>query len=563
MWALLLCYDKAMSIDPIQEHREQEAEDLARILAERYGLGYVNLGAVIIKNTALHMIDEEVARRVNIVLFDIDRHTIKLAVQTPNNPELQSIIDSLREKSFDVEVYLASEFSIKKALEVYKETQHTTVMQGGALGISEETVKKYMTQTKQIKDVTRIVEEIKQENSPHATSQIAEVVMGCAVGLGISDVHIEPEEFSVRVRYRLDGVLYDVANISHEAYRKMLARLKLMAGIKLNVTAEAQDGRFTIHVSDINIEVRVSIVPSVYNQSVVMRLLNPKSISVPLEALGMDEVFYSIMMEEIKKPNGMLVTTGPTGSGKTTTLYATLKKLLSPEIKIITIEDPIEYHVAGIAQTQIDHSKGYDFAAGLRAAVRQDPDVVMVGEIRDNETATVAVEAALTGHLVLSTLHTNSAAGAIPRFIDIGVNPKILPSSLNFMIGQRLVRRLCPHCREQYVPVGYEADALAREFPEIQKYRPSITYTGVLFRPKGCEACNDIGFKGRVSIYEGIRMDRAIEQMIANNPSEREIVEAARPQALLSMRQDGIVKAIQGVTALSEIADAVGLSDSR
>ncbi|HXK37762.1 MAG TPA: GspE/PulE family protein [Candidatus Paceibacterota bacterium] len=552
-----------MGIDPIIEHREREAEDLAQILAERYKLGYVNLNAIIIKNTALHLIDEETARRARVVIFDLDGHTAHIAAQTPNNPELQGIIAFLKTHGLDSEIFLASEFAITKALEVYKETQHTTATTGGALGISEETVRKYSSVVKQIKDVTGALEEIKKQNSPHATSQIAEIVMGCAVALGISDIHIEPEEFSVRIRYRLDGILYDVANISSEAYRKMLARLKLMSGIKLNVTAEAQDGRFTIHLGDTNIEVRVSIVPSTYNQSIVMRLLNPKSINVPLEALGMDEVFYKIMLEEISKPNGMIVTTGPTGSGKTTTLYATLKKLLDPEIKIITIEDPVEYHVTGIAQTQIDHSKGYDFAAGLRAAVRQDPDVVMVGEIRDNETASVAVEAALTGHLVLSTLHTNSAAGAIPRFIDIGVNPKILPSSLNFMIGQRLVRKLCPNCKEAYVPEGYEAEALAREIPEITKYRPDLKYSGQLYRPKGCEVCSGIGFKGRISIYEGIRMDRAIEAIIAKNPSEHEIVEAAKPQGLLSMRQDGIVKAINGVTALSEVADAVGLIDSR
>lgn len=558
-----VCYYVSMSIDPIIDHREREAEDLAQILAERYQLGYVNLNAIIIKNTALHLIDEETARKARVVIFDIDGHTAHVAVQTPNNPALPGIIDFLKSHSIDTEIFLASEYAITKALEVYKETQHTTASTAGALGVSEETIRKYSSVVKQIKDVTAALDDIKKQNSSHATSQIAEIVMGCAVALGISDIHIEPEEFSVRIRYRLDGILYDVANISSEAYKKMLARIKLMSGIKLNVTAEAQDGRFTIHIGDTNIEVRVSIVPSTYNQSIVMRLLNPKSINVPLEALGMDEVFYKIMLEEISKPNGMIVTTGPTGSGKTTTLYATLKKLLDPEIKIITIEDPVEYHVAGIAQTQIDHAKGYDFAAGLRAAVRQDPDVVMVGEIRDNETATVAVEAALTGHLVLSTLHTNSAAGAIPRFIDIGINPKILPSSLNFMIGQRLVRRLCPNCKEAYIPEGYEADALAREIPEIIKYRPNLKYEGKLYRPKGCEVCSGIGFKGRVSIYEGIRMDRAIEAIIAKNPSEHEIVETAKPQGLLSMRQDGIVKAINGVTALSEVADAVGLSDSR
>lgn len=542
---------------------EREAEDLAQILAERYGYGYVNLKSIIIKSTALHLIDEEVAKRVKIIAFDIEGKVVRIATQSPNNQDLDAIINSIKGRGYEVEIYLASEFGIEKAIEVYKETQHTTAMKGGALGISEEIISRYMSITKQISDVTKFVEEIKRMDNAHAISEITEVVMGCGVALSVSDIHIEPEEFSVRIRYRLDGILYDVVNISHEAYRKMLNRIKLMSYIKLNVTSEAQDGRFTINLDDTKIEVRVSIVPSAYNQSIVMRLLNPKSISVPLEELGMDEVFYNIMLDEIKKPNGMIITTGPTGSGKTTTLYATLKKLLTSEIKIITIEDPIEYHVKGVAQTQIDHSKGYDFAAGLRAAVRQDPDVVMVGEIRDKETATVAIEAALTGHLVLSTIHTNSAAGAIPRFIDIGVNPKILPSSLNFIIGQRLVRRLCPFCKEKYEPLDFEKKIIEKELPEILKYRPNTKYEGVLYKSKGCDKCNGIGYKGRISIYEGIRMDKNIESVMGNNPSEREIIEISKPQGLLNMRQDGIIKSINGITSLSEVTDAVGISDSR
>jgi type II secretory ATPase GspE/PulE/Tfp pilus assembly ATPase PilB-like protein len=235
----------------------------------------------------------------------------------------------------------------------------------------------------------------------------------------------------VKVRYRLDGILQDVVIITPENYKKVLARIKLLAGVKLNLVHQAQDGRFTIKISGVDVEVRTSILPAAYAESVVMRILNPKSISVPLEELGMDEYFYQIMVDQINKPNGLILTTGPTGSGKTTTLYACLKKLRSPQVKIITIEDPIEYHLDGISQTQIDHEKGYDFSHGLRAAVRQDPDVIMVGEIRDEETASVAIDSALTGHLVFSTLHTNNAAGAIPRLVDIGKNTEPRNNPLN------------------------------------------------------------------------------------------------------------------------------------
>jgi type II secretory ATPase GspE/PulE/Tfp pilus assembly ATPase PilB-like protein len=269
------------------------------------------------------------------------------------------------------------------------------------------------------------------------------------------------------------------------------------------------------------------------------------------------------MVDQIAKPNGLILTTGPTGSGKTTTLYACLKKLRNPQIKIITIEDPIEYHLDGISQTQVDPDKGYNFSSGLRAAVRQDPDVIMVGEIRDEETASVAIDSALTGHLVFSTLHTNNAAGAIPRLIDIGVNPKIISSALNITIGQRLVRRLCLHCREQYVPEGKDKEVLLREFPEIKKYSPKIELPEMLWRPTGCDKCSFTGYKGRISIYEGILMDRAVEEILRENPSEREIKEASRPQGLLDMRQDGIIKTINGVTSFSEIERAVGLDESR
>jgi type II secretory ATPase GspE/PulE/Tfp pilus assembly ATPase PilB-like protein len=277
----------------------------------------------------------------------------------------------------------------------------------------------------------------------------------------------------------------------------------------------------------------------------------------------MDSYFYQIMVDQINKPNGLILTTGPTGSGKTTTLYACLKKLRSPQIKIITIEDPIEYHLDGISQTQIDHDKGYDFSHGLRAAVRQDPDVIMVGEIRDEETASVAIDSALTGHLVFSTLHTNNAAGAIPRLIDIGVNPKIISSALNIAIGQRLVRRLCKFCKEEYIPEGKEADVLAREYPEIKKYRPELELPEKLWRPVGCDKCSFTGYKGRVSIYEGILMDRAVEAILRENPSEREIKDASKPQGILDMRQDGLVKCIGGVTTIAEIERAVGLEEGR
>ena len=546
-----------------EQLREKEAEALAQILAERYDIPYVDLSRTIIDNSAIRLIPEASARDAKIVVFQTNMKNASIAIQTPNNEKLKPIIEELEREGFTASLFLASEFGIQRAWDVYKEVSLAKAETAGVISVSDETMQKYVSLIHTIADIKKIVLDAVASSSAHALSTVVEIILGGAVATGVSDVHIEPEKEVVRVRYRLDGILQDVVDLNPTDYKKVLSRIKLLAGVKLNLVHEAQDGRFTIKIQDTDVEVRTSILPAAYAESVVMRILNPKSISVPLEELGMDEYFYKIMVDQISKPNGLILTTGPTGSGKTTTLYACLKKLRSPQIKIITIEDPIEYHLDGISQTQVDHDKGYDFNNGLRAAVRQDPDVIMVGEIRDEETASVAIDSALTGHLVFSTLHTNNAAGAMPRLIDIGVNPKIISSALNIAIGQRLVRRLCKICKEAYIPEGKEKDALLREVPEIQKYRPNIAYPTQLYRPVGCEKCTFTGYKGRVSIYEGILMDRAIEEILRENPSEREIKEAAKPQGILDMRQDGIVKCISGMTSLAEIERAVGLDESR
>ncbi len=546
-----------------EQLREKEAEALAQILAERYDIPYVDLSRTIIDNSAIRLIPEASARDAKIVVFQTNMKNASIAIQTPNNEKLKPIIEELEREGFTASLFLASEFGIQRAWDVYKEVSLAKAETAGVISVSDETMQKYVSLIHTIADIKKIVLDAVASSSAHALSTVVEIILGGAVATGVSDVHIEPEKEVVRVRYRLDGILQDVVDLNPTDYKKVLSRIKLLAGVKLNLVHEAQDGRFTIKIQDTDVEVRTSILPAAYAESVVMRILNPKSISVPLEELGMDEYFYKIMVDQISKPNGLILTTGPTGSGKTTTLYACLKKLRSPQIKIITIEDPIEYHLDGISQTQVDHDKGYDFNHGLRAAVRQDPDVIMVGEIRDEETASVAIDSALTGHLVFSTLHTNNAAGAMPRLIDIGVNPKIISSALNIAIGQRLVRRLCKICKEAYIPEGKEKDALLREVPEIQKYRPNIAYPTQLYRPVGCEKCTFTGYKGRVSIYEGILMDRAIEEILRENPSEREIKEAAKPQGILDMRQDGIVKCISGMTSLAEIERAVGLDESR
>lgn len=555
-------FDDAKQAQDFDSFKRKEADDLAQILSVRYSLPYVNLTSVIIDQNALTLIPEGLARKGELVAFALQKTKLTVAVLSPHNPELVGILEMLKQAGYHVDLNIASKYGIEHAWETYKELSHAKAETRGVVSISDDTIKKYIDGIHSIDDIRALIEDAARDADIHSISRVVEIILGGGVATDVSDIHIEPEESVVRVRFRLDGVLHNVADLANADYKKVLSRIKLLAGVKLNVIHEAQDGRFTIKIHGIDVEVRTSILPAAYMESVVMRILNPKSISVPMEELGMSESLLNIIKDQITRPNGLVLTTGPTGSGKTTTLYAILKKLRSPEVKIITIEDPIEYHLEGISQSQVDNNAGYTFANGLRTAVRQDPDIILVGEIRDGETAGIAIDSALTGHLVFSTLHTNNAAGAIPRLIDLGVNPKVLSSSINIILAQRLVRKLCSVCKEQYTPTGHEKDFLDREMPRITELS-GVPYPTTLWRPKGCPACTSIGFKGRISIYEGILMDTAIEDVIRGNPSEHEIVAAAYKQNMMSMRQDAIMKSIAGITSLDEIERVVGFDESR
>ncbi|HRH22766.1 MAG TPA: GspE/PulE family protein, partial [Candidatus Paceibacterota bacterium] len=414
-------------------------------------------------------------------------------------------------------------------------------------------------QVKTIEDVQKIIGEIIKLKKGLRISKILEIVLSGALSIKASDIHIEPEEKYVRLRYRLDGVLTNIVDFDLETYGLLLSRIKLLSGLKLNVKSEAQDGRFSIKISEGDIEIRTSILPGAYSESIVLRILNPKSIQVPLEELGIPQKLLSVILKQITRPNGMILTTGPTGSGKTTTLYAFLKKIHSPDVKIITIEDPIEYHLPGIVQTQVESEKNYTFSEGLRSTLRQDPDVIMIGEIRDNETAQIAVNSSLTGHLVFSTLHTNSAAGSFPRLIDLGVNPRIISSAINITLAQRLVRKLCPHCKQK-------VEMTAEEKTKIESILDSITDKNEIpaehasrFKPVGCEKCHMTGYIGRIGIYEGILTDENINKAIEYSTSEADIQKAASTQGILTMSQDGIIKVLSGTTSLEELERVIDL----
>jgi len=411
---------------------------------------------------------------------------------------------------------------------------------------------------KEIKNVSDFRKKIEISLKGRVT-EILEIILGGSLFLEASDIHIEPEENQVKIRVRLDGILQDVLSLDRKTYENILSRVKLLSGIKLNITDRPQDGRFSILTRELPIEIRASALPAEYGESIVLRILNPKSL-VDIEALGLREDLLNTFKKEIKKPNGMIIVTGPTGSGKTTTLYAFLKGIQNPEIKIITIEDPIEYHLEGISQTQVAPEKKYDFASGLKSIMRQDPDVILVGEIRDLETANIALQAALTGHLVFTTLHTNDAAGTVARLQALGEKPNNIAPAINMAIAQRLIRKVCQKCMKLEKPNPSELEKLKNALKSIPKKikLPRIEEGIKIPKRVGCKFCNLTGYRGRAGIFENFLVDDEIEKFILTSPSIVALKEVAIKKGMITMYQDGLIKVLNGITTIEEVERICG-----
>ena len=413
----------------------------------------------------------------------------------------------------------------------------------------------YPEKIKNIPGFAKIISQISGQN----ISELLEAIFIGAVDLSSSDIHFETEEDRVKIRLRIDGVLQDLINISREDYRPLLSRLKLVSGIKLNISDRPQDGRFSVVDNQKSIEVRSSTLPAEYGESVVLRVLNSEDL-ISLKQLGLRADLLEIFHQEITKPNGMIIVTGPTGSGKTTTLYAFLKEVQSSEIKIITIEDPIEYRLEGISQTQTNPAKGYDFASGLRAIVRQDPDVILVGEIRDLETAEIALQAALTGHLVFSTLHANDAAGTIARLIDLGTNPPSVAAAINSAVAQRLIRKVCQKCVELKPITTDLLEKMGRrlnKLPQNVKIPPLSKDSKIPFA-NGCEDCNFTGYRGRLGVFEAFLVDEEMERFILKEPATSDLREKAIEKGMITLYQDGLIRVLEGITTIEELERVVG-----
>ncbi len=513
------------------------------------GVSFINLKGFPIVAEALSLIPQEQAAQLKMIAFLQSGDEVRVASVNPADPQVKEVAYQIGERTGgNVGLYIISENSFAHAFKLYDTLPKIRKIVKG-VEISEADLKKYDAQLVTYKDLDKLIQKVPLTES-------VGLILAASLKGGASDIHIEAEEKDVVVRFRIDGILNDAARIPAALWPRLIGRIKLFSVLKINVTNVPQDGRFTIFVNKEKIDVRVSTIPTAYGESVVMRLLKPSTIGLSFDQLGIRGRAYEQLKKEIERPNGMIITTGPTGSGKTTTLYAILKKLNDSETKIITLEDPVEYKLEGINQSPIDQSKGYSFAGGLRSILRQDPDVIMVGEIRDLETAETAIQAALTGHLMISTIHTNNAAGAIPRFLSMGVKPFLLAPALNAVIGQRLVRRIHEDCK---VEDTLDDEMMKRVKDTLSKVNPDSGYKIDLnnlkfYKGKGCAKCGDSGYKGRMGIYEIFTMTAEIEQLIlSGNVSEYQMLDIAQKQGMVSMVQDGLLKALDGISTVEEV----------
>ncbi len=538
---------KLAEIDRDSEERE------AKHRAERRGVEYADMRKVPVSIEAVKLIPEAQAKEAKVAAIQLGTDQVALAAYNPETPEVKAIAQDLEAKHRKVKFFIVSLSGLKQVWHYYEFIPPEMSKITGKVEIEKAQMEKLRKELTTIDLVHKEVEDMVSGRG--RTTEMMEVVLAGAMANRSSDIHFEAEDKGTKLRFRVDGVLHDVVgDLPKKNYESLVSRIKLLSNLKINVHGEPQDGRFTISLGTKEIEVRVSIIPSEFGETIVMRVLDPDAINVTMEQLGLRPDDLAIVEGELKKPNGLILNTGPTGSGKTTTLYTFLRKLVSSEIKVITVEDPIEYRVPGVEQTQVDPEVGYTFAGGLRAIVRQDPDVILIGEIRDKETADIALEAALTGHMVLSTLHTNDAVGAVPRLIDVGVKPESIGPAISLVIAQRLVRILCPTCKKKSEITPEMQKKITGFLARLPKRVDQSPYAApTIFEPVGCADCNSFGYKGRRGIFEFFRGGPELEQLILKEASEVALRELAKKQEMVFMQEDGILKAISGLTTFAEV----------
>ena len=528
-------------------------EDLTRARGLFFNLPYVDLHNKNISKEAMAVASKETLSNYKFIPFEIKGSVLKVALTDPSNIAALEALEFLSQKRrYQMELFITSLSSFQS---VFRKSASITTEVSQALNKVAEEDKK-TEEKNQVKAEDAIDQKIVDE-AP--ISKIVDVIIKHAIEGRASDIHIEPSEEDLRVRYRIDGVLHSSLILPRSVHAAIVSRIKILSNLKIDEQRLPQDGRFHINLEDKPIDFRVSTFPTVIGEKVVLRILDKSAGAPTLEQLGISGRQLSIVQEAIKKPHGMFLMTGPTGSGKSTTLYAILSMLNKPGVNIVTLEDPVEYFIDGVNQAQIRPEIGLTFASGLRSILRQDPNIIMVGEVRDKETAELAVNSALTGHLVFSTLHTNSAIGTIPRLIDMGIEPFLLTASLNLVAAQRLVRKICEKCKVEQKPTE-EIEKIIRE--TITNIKPE-ELEGLdiknlkVYAGRGCPVCASTGFKGRVGIYEMISISKPVQNMITDHVPALKILEyAIKEEGMLVMQQDGILKALRGLTTVEEVVRA-------
>lgn len=536
---------------------------LTKLYATYADIPYIELDPRDIPSDILMRIPERIARQYNAVIFKIDPDgLIHLAMDDPDDVQAVNFIE--KEIGTNTRVYIAPRSNILECLEGYRGD------------VTQELKEVIDIQREDDGSNQKVTEAEVAEDSPIA--QTVNLLLEYAIRSNASDIHIEPREQFVQVRYRIDGVLKEVNRLPKNVLGALISRIKILSNLKIDERRVPQDGRFKIKVAGKQYALRVSTLPIADGEKVVMRILDESNQAVTLEQLGYWGHSLAVINQALTEPNGMILVTGPTGSGKSTSLFSVLSMLNTPEVNISTIEDPVEYKIPGVNQTQTNSKAGMTFASGLRALLRQDPNIIMVGEIRDGETANLGVQAALTGHLVFSTLHTNNAATCLPRLLDMGIEPFLIASTVKAVVGQRLVRRLCMNCRQSYVPNQTEVAEIVRLFhlapgqnfyyihqleaqAIVQKvggetpWGTTDTTIAALWQPNpnGCDECNHTGFKGRVGIYEVLGTSREIQKMIIGGNTSNEIQDQAVAEGMTTMLTDGLIKAIRGNTTVEEV----------
>lgn len=509
--------------------------DLGRTIADFNDLHFIDLQETVIKDELLKYIPEIVARSQRAIVSSVDEEIITLATEKVDNYEFFRLLEKKTKKN--VSIVYATNRGIEGALKHYKGDLH--------------------------EKISKLIQASTANQEDGDIVQLVDTILEYANDNRASDIHIEPLENDILIRFRVDGMLYEAIRYPKSLHEKIVFRLKIMSHMQTDEHAAAQDGRFEYrNANNTEFDVRVSILPITEGENVVMRILDSHTHKYSLENLGLSDADYKKVLSAVERPHGMILAVGPTGSGKTTVLYTLLEKLNRPEVNIMTIEDPVEYGIEGVQQTQVNPKKGLTFSSGLRSIVRQDPDIIMVGEIRDEETADIAVNSALTGHLVISTLHTNDAATTFPRLTEMKVEPFLIASSVNVVVALRLVRRICDHCKESYVPTLGEIELLKQHqgiVDIIEKIQPGKDISQLrLYRGRGCKACQKSGYSRRVGIFEVLEVDEEIRLLITKKESADVINAAALSSGMTSLMHDGVLKVLDGTTTIEEVIKVAG-----